>query len=291
MEDLLPALEARGYDVAVLHTTGIGGRAFEALAAEGRFAAVMDFSLAGAQRTTSAARSSPPGRTARGRRKRGIPQIVAPGAIDMIDFPTWRPPPIAGEQRNHHAHDRLLASVTARADERRGVARAIADKLAAASKVRPSTSCRVGTRAGIVPASLFTSRMRCRPSSTKPARPRSPPTDWWKSRRTSTTRCSAIRRWLCSIDGSAPGLFHAEAQGRRALDDGHRQGPGARLRRCGHAHAVRDAPRHREGARPPREIADLARPVRSGQRSALAQDAGRRNLRARLLAHPSPGNR
>ncbi len=50
----------------------------------------------------------------------------------MIDFPTWRPPPIAGEQRNYHAHNRLLASVTARADERRGVARAIADKLAAA---------------------------------------------------------------------------------------------------------------------------------------------------------------
>ena len=45
MEDLLPALEARGYDVAVFHTTGMGGRAFEALAAEGRFAAVMDFSL------------------------------------------------------------------------------------------------------------------------------------------------------------------------------------------------------------------------------------------------------
>ncbi len=45
MKRLLPALEQRGYEVAVFHTTGMGGRAFEALAAEGRFCAVMDFSL------------------------------------------------------------------------------------------------------------------------------------------------------------------------------------------------------------------------------------------------------
>jgi uncharacterized protein (UPF0261 family) len=42
---LKPALEARGYEVAVFHTTGMGGRAFEGLAAQGRFCAVFDFSL------------------------------------------------------------------------------------------------------------------------------------------------------------------------------------------------------------------------------------------------------
>ena len=36
---LKPALEERGYEVAVFHATGMGGRAFESLAAEGAFAA------------------------------------------------------------------------------------------------------------------------------------------------------------------------------------------------------------------------------------------------------------
>ncbi|MEE4347148.1 MAG: Tm-1-like ATP-binding domain-containing protein, partial [Paracoccaceae bacterium] len=42
MVHLKPALEARGFEVAVFHATGMGGRAFESLAAEGAFACVMD---------------------------------------------------------------------------------------------------------------------------------------------------------------------------------------------------------------------------------------------------------
>jgi uncharacterized protein (UPF0261 family) len=133
MEYLLPALEAKGYDVAVFHTTGMGGRAFEALAAGGAFAAVMDFSLqelanhcAGSIVTAGADRLEAAGR-------RGTPQIVAPGAIDMIDFPAWRENPWGGEARSFHAHNRLLASVAATADERRRVARHIAGKLAGAT--------------------------------------------------------------------------------------------------------------------------------------------------------------
>ncbi|WP_298256722.1 Tm-1-like ATP-binding domain-containing protein [Bradyrhizobium sp.] len=129
MEYLLPALEARGYDIAVFHTTGMGGRAFETLAASGAFAAVMDFSLqelanhcAGSIVTAGADRLQGAGR-------RGTPQIVAPGAIDMIDFPTWRENRWGDEGRNYHAHNRLLASVSATGDERRRVARHIAEKL------------------------------------------------------------------------------------------------------------------------------------------------------------------
>jgi len=132
MEYLLPALEARGYDVAVFHTTGMGGRAFEALAARGAFVAVMDFSLqelanhcAGSIVTAGANRLEAAGR-------RGVPQIVAPGAVDMIDFPAWHENPLGGEARNYHAHNRLLASVTATGDERRRVARHIAERLSMA---------------------------------------------------------------------------------------------------------------------------------------------------------------
>jgi uncharacterized protein (UPF0261 family) len=133
METLLPALQSRGYDVAVFHTTGMGGRAFEALAAEGRFVAVMDFSLQELANHLSGSVVTAGANRLEGAGLRGVPQIVAPGAIDMIDFPTWRPGAMVQEDRAYHAHNRLLASVTMGADERRGVARAIADKLAAAT--------------------------------------------------------------------------------------------------------------------------------------------------------------
>jgi uncharacterized protein (UPF0261 family) len=127
---LKPELEKRGYEVAVFHTTGMGGRAFESLAAEGAFAAVMDFALpefsnglhgsvvnSGADRLENAGRA-------------GIPQIVAPGAIDLLDLPTWQPVPAKHADRPYHAHNRLIASVAVTPEERRQTARGIAAKLA-----------------------------------------------------------------------------------------------------------------------------------------------------------------
>lgn len=133
MEQLLPALEYRGYEVAVFHTTGMGGRAFEALSAEGAFAAVMDFSLQElANHHAGSVVTAGPGRLESAGRG-GTPQIVAPGAVDMIDFPAWRPDGKAQEGRGFHAHNRLIASIAATAEERRGVARLIARKLALAA--------------------------------------------------------------------------------------------------------------------------------------------------------------
>jgi uncharacterized protein (UPF0261 family) len=132
MVTLKPELEKRGYEVVIFHTTGMGGRALEAIAAQRGFAAVMDFSLqelanhignsvvtSGADRLENAGRA-------------GVPQIVAPGAIDMVDFPTWQPVPQRFVGRPYHAHNRLLASVTSDGEARRGIARAIGAKLASA---------------------------------------------------------------------------------------------------------------------------------------------------------------
>jgi uncharacterized protein (UPF0261 family) len=133
MVALKPALEQRGFELAVFHTTGMGGRAFEALAGAGHFAAVMDFSLqelanhlggscvtSGADRLTGAGRS-------------GTPQIVAPGAVDMVDFPAWQPVPAALADRPVHVHNRLIASATSAPDLRRSIAQTIADRLAQAT--------------------------------------------------------------------------------------------------------------------------------------------------------------
>ena len=132
MVTLKPELEKRGYEVAVFHATGMGGRAFESLAGEGAFAAVMDFApqevsnhifgglSAGADRMTHAGRL-------------GIPQIVAPGCYDLIDYVGWQPAPPQLADRPSHAHNRLLTSAVLTTGERRRVAREICGKLADAS--------------------------------------------------------------------------------------------------------------------------------------------------------------
>lgn len=129
MKRLHPELTARGYDVAVFHTTGMGGMAFERLSAEGAFACVMDFSLqefvnvqhgslvsAGADRLSGAGRS-------------GTPQMVAPGAADILDLAGWQEIPERFRDRPFHQHNRLIKNVAFNASERRALARAMADRL------------------------------------------------------------------------------------------------------------------------------------------------------------------
>jgi uncharacterized protein (UPF0261 family) len=132
MVELKPELEKRGYEVVVFHTTGMGGRAMESMAAQRGFAAILDLSLqeVANQLTGSVVNSGADRLENAG--KAGIPQIVAPGAIDMVDFPTWQPMPKELVDRPFHAHNRLLASVTSRPDDRRRIARAIAQKLSLA---------------------------------------------------------------------------------------------------------------------------------------------------------------
>jgi uncharacterized protein (UPF0261 family) len=130
MVTLKPELEKRGYEVAVFHSTGMGGRAFESVAAGRGFAAVMDFCLQevvnhenGVLATSSGwDRLENAGRA-------GIPQIVAPGAIDMVDLPSWLPLPEQFVDRPYHAHNRLIGSITTDNEGRRKTARTIAQKL------------------------------------------------------------------------------------------------------------------------------------------------------------------
>lgn len=132
MVPLKPALEERGFEVAVFHATGMGGRAFESLAAQGAFACVMDFCTqelgnhihgshisAGADRLTNAGQS-------------GTPQLVAPGCYDLVDIVGWEPTPEKWANHPSHAHNRLLTSIVLNNEERRQVARAHAEQLAKA---------------------------------------------------------------------------------------------------------------------------------------------------------------
>ena len=133
MKTLKPELEKRGYELAVFHTTGMGGRAFEALAGQGRFVAVMDFCLQElVNHLGGSCVTAGPGRLL-GAARAGVPQIVAPGATDMLDYPAWAEPPTRFAGRAGHAHNRLIASVCIDPAMRRVVARAIADRLGQAT--------------------------------------------------------------------------------------------------------------------------------------------------------------
>lgn len=133
MKRLKPELEARGYELAVFHTTGMGGRAFEDLARRGYFACVMDFSLQEVVNHLADSCVSAGSDRLLGAGSAGIPQIVAPGATDMVDFAAWTRCPDGYADRPVHEHNRLLASVCAKHDLRRRVARSIGERLALAS--------------------------------------------------------------------------------------------------------------------------------------------------------------
>jgi len=133
MLTLKPELERRGYETVVFHMTGMGGRAMESLIEQGRFVAVFDLALqeVANQVVGSVVNAGPTRLEAAGRC--GIPQIVAPGATDMIDLQAWAPLARGHEGRPCHVHNRLLSSVTNTAEERRVVARHVAACLARAT--------------------------------------------------------------------------------------------------------------------------------------------------------------
>ncbi len=125
--DLVPALEARGFEAAVFHSTGMGGRALAQMAQQGRLAAVFDLCLQevandffGSQVVSGPGRLSAP----------GVPRLIGPGGVDMIDAVAHQPipSPIAGYE--FHQHNRLITSAKASVDDRRRVAEHIAGLLA-----------------------------------------------------------------------------------------------------------------------------------------------------------------
>jgi len=128
MVRLKPELEKRGYELIVFHTTGQGGRALECLAGRKRFAAVLDFSLQEVVNdfyksivTSGSSRMETAGLN-------GVPQIIAPGSINIIDIPTWQKPIKKLRDRPFHVHNRLLSSVVLSKKELRRAARNIAKK-------------------------------------------------------------------------------------------------------------------------------------------------------------------
>jgi uncharacterized protein (UPF0261 family) len=88
-------LEDKGYEVLVFHATGSGGRTMENLIAEGYFQGVLDVTTTEwADELVGGVLSAGPTRLdAAG--QHNIPQVIAPGCLDMVNF--WAPATIPAQ--------------------------------------------------------------------------------------------------------------------------------------------------------------------------------------------------
>ena len=85
-------LEAAGYEVLVFHATGAGGMTMESLIADGYVDGVLDLTTTEwADELCGGVFSAGPNRLEAAARA-GVPQVVAPGCLDMVNF--WAPPTV-----------------------------------------------------------------------------------------------------------------------------------------------------------------------------------------------------
>lgn len=125
----IEVLEAAGYETIVFHAVGTGGRAMEQLMEEGVIGAVLDYStievsnemfdalLAGGQKRLTTAGQL------------GLPQVLAPGAIEVLVFnePETVPPPF--NTRTLIRHSPQITDVRLNSEEMAKVGQEIARRL------------------------------------------------------------------------------------------------------------------------------------------------------------------
>jgi uncharacterized protein (UPF0261 family) len=122
-------LEDAGYEVLVFHATGNGGRTMEELIDAGLVAGVLDLTTteladelcggvmsAGSTRLEAAAR-------------RGVPAVVAPGCLDMVNF--WAPNTVPEKYRDRkfYQHNPNVTLMRTNVDENQRLGQIIAEKL------------------------------------------------------------------------------------------------------------------------------------------------------------------
>ncbi len=127
------ALEREGYEVLVFHATGAGGRTMEMLVDQGLVDAVLDITttewadeVAGGIFNAGPDRLSAPGR-------RGIPHLVAPGCVDMVNFgPADTVPQKYRAGRNLYEWNPSVTLMRTDVEENRRMGQIFAEKLNAA---------------------------------------------------------------------------------------------------------------------------------------------------------------
>ena len=125
-------LEAAGYDVIVFHATGSGGRAMEGLIDDGYFAGVLDVTTTEwCDEVVGGVLSAGPGRLSAAGRK-GIPQVVSVGALDMVNFGAADTLPARFHDRTLYRHNATVTLMRTTANECRVIGQRIAAQLSMA---------------------------------------------------------------------------------------------------------------------------------------------------------------
>jgi uncharacterized protein (UPF0261 family) len=122
-------LEVKGYEVLVFHATGSGGQAMEQLIEDGAFQGVFDLTtteladeLVGGVMSAGAHRLEAAG-------QRGVPQVVCPGAIDMVNFGPLDTVPEQFKGRQLYRHNQTVTLMRTTPDECGAIGRMTAQKL------------------------------------------------------------------------------------------------------------------------------------------------------------------
>lgn len=122
-------IEQAGYEVLTFHATGAGGRMMEATIAGGFVAGVLDITTTEwADELVGGALSAGPHRLEAAGRA-GVPAVVVPGCLDMVNFgaPDTVPKRFAGRQ--FYAHNPQVTLMRTSADECAALGRILAEKL------------------------------------------------------------------------------------------------------------------------------------------------------------------
>ena len=125
-------LEEAGYEVLVFHATGTGGRAMEDLVKGGFLVGVLDVTtteladeLVGGILSAGPDRLEAAGQT-------GLPQVVAPGALDMVNFGPPDTVPEKFSDRLFYQHNPTVTLMRTTAEETAELGRIMARKLSEA---------------------------------------------------------------------------------------------------------------------------------------------------------------
>jgi uncharacterized protein (UPF0261 family) len=126
------SLEQRGYEVLVFHATGTGGMAMEGLLDSDFLAGVLDLTTTElADRLVGGVLPAGPERLEVAGRK-GVPQVVSLGALDMVNFGARDTVPPQFESRNLYVHNPTVTLMRTTPEECAELGRIIAAKLAGA---------------------------------------------------------------------------------------------------------------------------------------------------------------
>ena len=129
VEQARELLEQDGREVLVFHATGVGGQAMEGLIRDGLIDAVLDITTTElADEVVGGVLSAGPDRL-KAAVRRGLPQVISVGALDMVNFGAWETVPERFRGRLFHRHNATVTLMRTTPAENEAIGRWMVDVL------------------------------------------------------------------------------------------------------------------------------------------------------------------